>query len=305
MRQRFEDLLLRLLGEDDDADGERVKREFPSLRIERARAASPRDVVVDDHAWRGAFDLTGLDEQIASARSPVVIAVSGYAVGNLACEVVTRYQRFFLRRNDASSGAPFDTVLAAHADLYDATDPRQRHDLDHALDAWQWVLRLEPAASLPVQLAALFHDADRIGTDPRERIEHRVPELHSTEDAPMRVAGERLVAQLTGLGVRVADARRTREIVFSCDRRGTDADVSTLDDADALSFMSLSSGLYSDFFGVAQTRRKVAYTLSRMSARARSKVELVRLRPDVERLLRERPSERAQSLEDTRSPGAR
>ncbi len=80
--------------------------------------------------------------------------------------------------------------------------------------------------------------------------------------------------------------RRVRDVVYSRDRRA-DPDVMLLDDADALSFLSLGSAIYSDYFGIAQTRRKAAYVLSRLGPLAREKLDHVRLRPDVERVLRE------------------
>lgn len=286
MTQRFEHLRLRLVG-DDDIDTEHVEREFPTAQVERALAPGPGDVVVHEYAWRGAFDLGSLDEKIEGARPTVGIAVRGYDVTNIACEVMSRYQRLLKRRNRASSTALFDTVLQAHAELYDVTEPHVKADYDHAVDTWQWLLRLQPDVALAPQLAALFHDIERKTSDPRDRIEHRVPDGQSLKDASALRSAERVVAQLTSLGVGVEDAERAREILFSPERRAGDPEVTLLDDADALSFLSLHSSQYIDYFGVAQTRRKVAYTLSRLGPVAREKLDRVRLRPDVERLLRE------------------
>ena len=60
-----------------------------------------------------------------------------------------------------------------------------------------------------------------------------------------------------------------------------------LNDADALSFFSLNSSGYADYFGPEQTRKKVAYTWNRMGAHAREKLRGVRLRDDVRTLLKE------------------
>lgn len=286
MTKRFELIRLRLVGE-EDVDTALVQREFPTVRVERALASGASDIVVDDHVWRGAFDLGSLDEKIEHAGPTPSIAVRGHDVTGLACEVMTRYQRLLGRRNRASASAVFDGVLRAHAGLYDVADPLAKADLEHAVDSWQWILRLAPEAALPVQIAALFYDVERLESEPRERIEHRAPERPSAKDWRSHKALSRAFALLDGLGLSADDRARVRELVVSSERRIGDADVALLDDADALSFLSLNSAGYIDYFGVAQTRRKVAYTLSRLGPRARDKLEHVRLRPDVERLLRE------------------
>lgn len=277
MTHRFEHLRLKLLG-DDDVDLTELRREFPTISLESAAAIGPSDIVVDDRAWYGAFDLRSLDEKIETAGHCVSVGVRGYDVAALACEIITRYQRYLDRRNDASSDASFDAILASHATFYDGTPL----ELDHAFDTWQWVLRLDPRASRAVQLAALFHDVERLEAADRQRLEHRVPDGQGTAST----GSERLTELLVRAGVLETDARRVREIVHAPERR-VDAEVALLDDADALSFMSLCSAQYCDYFGVAQTRRKVAYMLSRLGPCARERLERVRLRPDVERLLRE------------------
>ncbi len=80
---------------------------------------------------------------------------------------------------------------------------------------------------------------------------------------------------------------RTRAIVAAHEQRGVDRDVDLLNDADALSFFSLNSSGYLDYFGVEQTRRKIAWTLRRLGSSARPKLALAKLRPDVERLVQE------------------
>ncbi|MBX3213977.1 MAG: DUF4202 family protein [Labilithrix sp.] len=285
MTQRFEVLRLRLVG-DDLVDPSLVQREFPTIKVEHAPACDARDIVVDDYVWRGAFDLRSLDDRIERAGPVAAISIRGYDVTGTACEVMTRYQRLLGRRNAASSTPAFDGLLAAHTELYDVTLPLAKAELEHALDTWQWIVRLEPEAGLAVQVAALFHDVERLEREPRERIEHRAPDCQSLKDARVRRGVERAFSVVEGAGVSREDASRAREIVFH-ERPSGDPDVLLLDDADALSFLSLSSAGYSDYFGVAQTRRKVAFTLARLGPRAREKLDRVRLRPDVERLLRE------------------
>jgi Domain of unknown function (DUF4202) len=286
MTHRFELLRLRLVG-DDDIDTSHVEREFPTIRVERAPACSACDIVVDDYAWRGAFDLRSLDERVEHAGPVAAISVRGHDASSIACEVMTRYQRFLSRRNHASSTPLFDAVLRAHAGLHDVSQPLVKADLDHALDTWQWMLRLEPEIGLAPQIAALFHDIERLESEPRERIEHRAPDAQSLKAAHTQKRSERVFSLLTGIGVGVDDAARARDLVFAYERRAGDPDAVLLDDADALSFLSLNSSAYIDYFGVAQTRRKVAYTLARVGPRAKEKLDHLRLRPDVERLLRE------------------
>lgn len=282
---RARELRLRLVA-DDHVDPDFVQREFPHVPVERSLAWKPSDLVVDDHVWRGAFDLRSLDERVEQSGSALAIAVRGYDVTNIACEVASRYQRFFARRNRGSSGRAFDGVLDVLGRVYGSSD-ELKADRDHVLDTWQWVLRLSPDAGLAVQIAALFHDVFRLSANARERTEHRVPDEQALADARRSARVADVFAELADVGVRAEDNQRAREIIFAPSRRGGDPEVLLLDDAEALSFLSLGSSVYSDYFGVAQTRRKVAFTLSRLGAAARAKLELVRLRPDIERLLRE------------------
>ena len=165
--------------------------------------------------------------------------------------------------------------------------PLVKADLDHAVDTWQWMLRLQPEVGLAPQLAALFHDVERLESEARERIEHRAPDYQTFKDAHAQKGAERTFEILVKAGVSSEEAERARDLVGRHERRAGDPEVLLLNDADALSFFSLNSPGYIDYFGVAQTRRKVAYTLSRLGPRAKERLDCVRLRPDVERLLRE------------------
>jgi hypothetical protein len=74
---------------------------------------------------------------------------------------------------------------------------------------------------------------------------------------------------------------RVSEIVAAHERQSEDAEVALLNDADGLSFFSLNSNGYADYFGPEQTKKKVAYTLARMREGARAKLLHVRLRPEI------------------------
>ena len=262
---------------DEELDSSRIAREFPTITVERAETAEKGDLVIDDFAWRGAFDFRRFDEAVEHARPLQRIVVRGSDAAGVACEVMARYQRLVARRNAASSTPLFDAILEAHASVFAPV----RADLEHALDTWQWMLRLDPEIGLAPQVAALFHDIDRLEADLHERIEHRAH--RALDDAQAKRGGERTLAILRGVGVEEDEAERVRDLVGGHVQGEHDASV--LDDADALSFLSLMSPRYADYFGLAQTRRKVAFTLGRLAPAAREKVALFRLRPDIDRLL--------------------
>ncbi len=257
--------------------------EFPSVRItfvDGAEGDGAGAPVVDEEAWLEAASFRPFDEAIEAARSDALV-VRGHEVGPVACEVLTRFQRFVDRRNDASRGPVFDAVLAAHRALHDTSKPLVKADLDHALDAWQWLLRLSPDAGLAVQLAALFHDVERLESEPDARVEQHAPDYQAFKDAHARRGGDVAYDVLVGCGVDRKTAVRARAIIATHERRGIDPDVDLLNDADALSFFSLNSPGYADYFGPAQTRKKVAYTLGRLGPSARARLAGVRLRRDV------------------------
>ena len=88
---------------------------------------------------------------------------------------------------------------------------------------------------------------------------------------------------------RVAESvgERVSEIIRNHEHQSDDAEVALLNDADALSFFSLNSNGYADYFGEAQVRKKIAYTWNRMRDSARAKLENVYLRDDVQSMLDE------------------
>lgn len=271
-----------VVDEEDEVDTSVIEREFPTIALERSESKGGAIVTIDDFAWRGSFETTSFDEAIERARPIGMIAVRGTDAAGVAREVLARYQRLVMRRNDASSSPAFDSVLDACSMLFGGEGGRFKAEHDHALDSWQWMLRLDPSAGLAPQLAALLHDIDRLESEPHERIEHRV--YRALDDAQAKRGGERALAVLRGIGIDEDTATRVRDLVAG--RCPTEPDACLLDDADSLSFLSLGSARYADHFGLAQTRRKVTFVLGRFGPVAREKVSLLRLRPDVDRLLR-------------------
>lgn len=271
---------------DEELDTSALEREFPTIRIERVEASGDGALAIDDFAWRGAFDFGRFDDAVELARPLGVIAVRGCDSVGVACEVLARYQRFIARRNSASAGRVFDDVLTAHASLYDLSKPLVRADLDHALDTMQWMLRLDSNATLPAQIAALFHDIERLEKDVQEKMEHRAPEHRAANGSKEQTsnARDRMRALLEGVGLDSNEIAHVEGILAGSEQYAHE--IGILDEADALSFLSLESSRYTDHFGLAQTRRKVAHTIGRLRANAREKLAMIRLRPDIERLLR-------------------
>jgi hypothetical protein len=261
--------------------------EFPTIVVESTRVPGSGDAVIDARLWRLAESFRAFDHAVARAESDAIaIALADREDGAaVAWEVLTRYQRFLGRRNGASRTALFDRVLAVHAGLHDASKPLVLADLAHAVDAWQWLLRLEPTASLAVQLATLFHDIERLESEADRRVEHHAPDYARFKAAHARRGADRTREVLRAAGVDGATAARAGDLVAAHERRGGDVEVDLLNDADALSFFSLNSAGYADYFGVEQTRKKIRYTLARLGPPARRRLARVRLRTDVERLL--------------------
>jgi hypothetical protein len=192
------------------------------------------------------------------------------------------------RRNAASAGPGFDAVLARHRALHDLMLPLVCADYAHALDVWQWTLRLDPEAGLAVQLAALFHDIERLASEAERRSEHLAADYQEFKDAHARVGAawtDEILAELgIDAGVRRAAVRLVgrHERPPAPDESGAEAaDLALLNDADALSFFSLNSPGYLHYFGPEQTRRKAAWTLARMRPAAVERLAGIELCPGV------------------------
>ena len=259
------------------------------IELEVDEGAAAGGDALDVAAWRGErFDFWGFDRRVdalAAAGAPLALRAPRDEAARFVGEVLIRVQRVARRRNGASAAPWFDRVLAAHAALHDLDKPLVRADLDHALDAWQWTLRLDGAAGAAVQLAALLHDVERLASEADARIEQHAPDYQAFKDAHARAGAALARALLAGAGVDGAIAEAAAALVARHERPGADADLVLLNDADALSFFSLNSPGYVDYFGAEQAARKVAYTLGRMSPRARTALGAVHLRPDVRRLV--------------------
>lgn len=288
-----------------------IAAEFPTVEIgPGAIGQNLPTLSLSDSDWTApGFPFYELDYQLdqladSAGGGPFRVSVTGdeARLPDLAFEVLTRCQRRIARRNTASRGPLFDRVLAAHRALHDLDKPLVRADWAHSRDVWQWTVRLDPDASLAVQLAALFHDVERLVSEADRRVEHRASDYQAFKDEHARRGAEMADAALSEAGVDAATRARAARLIGGHEHPPApgdpDADdLALLNDADALSFFSLNSPGYLDWFGPEPTRRKVAFTLGRLRPAARARLDRIRLRPDVRDILKEIPAETARPME--------
>lgn len=228
-----------------------------------------------------------------------------------ARQVALRCQRLAARRNAASSGEVFDRVLAGHRRFRDLPLPSAAAGYAHALDAWQWLLRLDPEAGLAVQLAALFHEAWRLAPPehPAAPLEHSAASLEHSEHSEhsdshanaCRLQGAWLTDELLAeAGVDLATRVRVHRLIAGRERppAAAEPDRALLDEADALSWLSFGavagSGGSADcpaavgeagVLGAGQAARQIADALACLRPAARVWLRGLRLRGEVIRLL--------------------
>lgn len=274
----------------------RLRSEFPHIPMALTEEARGGSIVISEAEWRDAVtDPARWDEQMSGlARRPswvyVRADVGGFDTVDTIRQVLTRYQRFAPKTNALSRSLGFARALSAHRQLHDLEKPLVRADYDHALDVWQWVLRLSPGASLALQLAALFHDIERLLSEADQRIEQHARDYQAFKDAHARAGAEvaERIVRASGLGQAVAyDVKRLVEKheVPSADARCSEPAV--LGDADALSFFSLNSSGFLSYYGARHTQMKVRYSLGRLSERARQRLNHIKVRSDIARYLAE------------------
>lgn len=267
---------------------ESLAREFPSIAVE---LATPTDesVTLELAAWRDPqFDLWAFDRAIerASMRGFAITLIGPpMALPRMAIEVLTRCQRLLRRRNHASATPLFDAVLDRHRSLHDLSLPLVQADHAHALDVWQWLLRLDPRAGLPVQLAALFHDIERLVSESERRIEQHAADYQAFKDRHGARGAELTTALLRELELPDSIIEHTARLIAAHERRAPTGDAALLGDADALSFFSLNSAGFADCYGPAHTRMKVGYSLDRLRPAARRRLADLHVRPDIRHMI--------------------
>jgi hypothetical protein len=245
------------------------------------------------------FDPMETDDALreAAARGTFVLRIEDVEQrGAFAAEqVLTRCQRYIDLRNAQSRGDAFDEVLTRHRALHDVSKPLVRADLEHAVDTWRWVLRLDPNAGTAVQIAALFHDIERLASEADVRIEHRADDYEQFKLAHARQGGVLTEQALRDIPLDAGVLDRAVQLVSAHEKPAGDPDLALLNDADALSFVSLNVSGFVRYYGVPHTRKKIAYTLRRMRPSARWRIDRIRVRNDLLSMIR---AERA-ALEPT------
>jgi hypothetical protein len=226
------------------------------------------------------------EDQAAGEGIEVRVQGAGPAYARVALEVAQRYQRLWPRQNQHSRSEAFARVLRLHRDLHDLSLPLVRADYEHALDVWQWVLRLAPDANLTLQLAALFHDIERLQSEATKRVEQHAQDYLAFKRAHARRGAHRVAALLAE--VAPAQASPVAQLVARHEQPEDDPALRVLNDADALSFFALNSAGFLAYYGPAHTEKKVRYTLARISSeQARARLATLRLEPFIRSTLRQ------------------
>jgi hypothetical protein len=253
-------------------------------------------VVISTDEWLNpSAELLTFDKRVHEAEDRArpshsfLFSVSGprSTLRTAARQIFTRYQRLFQQRNRYSRNSTFTAILERHRDLHPIHKPLVRADFDHAIDVWQWVLRLDPGASLELQVAALFHDIERLVSEADVRTEQSADDYLSFKQQHALAGADMLRSCLANVGLPSESIDRTSSLVARHEQPADDVELKLLNDADALSFFSLNSPGFLRYFGIEHTASKVAYTLARMSDEARALLAEIRLEPTLTDLLRE------------------
>jgi hypothetical protein len=268
-----------------------LRHRFTGLQLQPFNSHHSDPVAeVDLARWRSdSFDLKALDQQVNQALAGAghcelrMVDRGGDSRASLraASQVITRFQRFLYGRNRASGTARFDRVLAIHEGLYDRSRPLLAADHDHALDTWQWLLRLGPSASFALQVAALFHDIERLHSEADERVEQFANDYAEWKRAHARTSADITARILGDAGIEVRTVARIHTLVAGHEDPATGTEAQLLADADALSFFSLNSAGFLSYYGAAHTIKKVGHSLARLGARGRRALGDVKLPGDI------------------------
>lgn len=251
--------------------------------VTRLRVSLARWAAVDG-------DPAELDRRLHAAPGPIELQLESGSADDerAALEVLTRAQVFLPRpATDESHADILGRVIELHRRLHDLSKPLVAADYWHAHDTHRWVSRLRPRASLALQIAALFHDVERLWSEPDVRVEQHAEDYQAFKDAHARAGAQMLGEQLTELGLPADLVARSVALVADHERPACSAEAQTLADADALSFFSLNSPGFFDYYGREHTARKVTYTLRRLGPGERWRLSWIKLRADVADVVRE------------------
>lgn len=238
------------------------------------------DEFVEAAAARGRFSIT-----LFVSGSDAVRNANAAETCLAALQVVTRCQRFLPFCNSESCCSLFERVLLCHRAAHDLAKPLVRADFAHSIDTHRWLLRLEPRASLALQLAALLHDVERLVTESDRRVEHHAADYVAFKRAHAASGAALARCLLHQAAAPAAVAARVAELVYAHERPGADTELSLLNEADALSFFSLNASGFVNYYPALHTKKKVEYTLERLGARGRAQLPSIRHAPRVLALL--------------------
>jgi hypothetical protein len=262
--------------------------QFPSVHITAMGERAVEEVRLRASEWRRRdFDVYRFDYELdcAADEELTLHIVDDDPPRSAALEILNRCQRTIRRRNRHTQCVRFERALTALWALHDLDKPLVRADYNHALDTFQWLLRLAPEASLALQLAALFHDIERLDSEADVRVEQHAADYVAFKQRHAVRGAAKARATLEQCGIDAATCDRVAELIGEHERRsGGDPEVELLNDADALSFFSLNSTGFVDYYGPEHTRRKLVYTLARLGSAARHHLSSIHLRDDVEEL---------------------
>jgi hypothetical protein len=268
-----------------------LARVLASTRLDRGESDtegflplwSEAAIAVTAGRWAGdEYDLLALDDEVwrcvgRHGRCELRIVDDGADLDRLAeaaLQIAIRFQRFDASPNPASATPFFQQILAAHEEMFDRRRPLLAAVHDHALDTWRWVLRLEPHASLSLQLAALLHDLDGHENDP-DAWAVGSGGADEARRAARASEGERVVVNvLESLNTPRPLIERTRALVTELEgapaRRPVEPAVAVLSNADALSFFSLGATGVARHFGLPHTARRVLHGVRRLDVEGHS-----------------------------------
>jgi hypothetical protein len=300
-----------------------LSRVLASTRLDRgeadpdgfAPAWSDAAIAVTAGRWAGdEYDLLALDDEVwrcigRHGRCELRLVDDGADVERLAesaLQLALRFQRFDSSTNPASATPFFQQILTAHEEMFDRRLPLVAAEHDHALDTWRWVLRLEPHASLSLQLAALLHDVEEpepdTGTDTGASAKGDAPDDYVRRKRAEAEAAARVVVRiLESLSTPPPLIERTRALVVEheglASREPREPAAALLANADALSFFSLGAAGFARHFGLPHTARKVAHGLRRLDVEGHSWLARLKLPRTIRALVFE-------ALAEQSAPGA-
>ena len=268
-----------------------MARVLASTRLDRgesdpdgfAPSWSEARIAVTAARWAGdEYDLLALDDEVwrcigRHGRCELRIVDDGAELDRLAesaLQLALRFQRFDTSTNPASATPFFQQILAAHEAMFDRRRPLVAAEHDHALDTWRWVLRLEPHASLSLQLAALLHDIESPDAGRSVDRPDEARDYLGSKRAEAEASAGAVVGILESLSTPPPLVERTRALIAEHEGRASDEPrepaTTLLANADALSFFSLGAPGFARHFGLAHAARKVGHGVRRLDVEGHS-----------------------------------